>query len=95
MFLFVGSLLVRERPGIGTLAAATLGGVFIDLFGPIVPTPGSLATRVCFLLVGLVVMSFGGGIYRTAYRMHGISIGTILLIVLILWLFGVFGSRPF
>jgi hypothetical protein len=47
------------------------------------------------LLIILVVMSFGGGFYRPAYRRHGISLGTILLIVLILWMLGVFGSRPF
>ncbi len=47
------------------------------------------------ILIVLVVLSFGGGAYRPAYRTHGISFGTILLIVLLLWLFGVFGSRPF
>jgi hypothetical protein len=47
------------------------------------------------LLVILVVVSFGGGVYRPAYRRHGVSVGTILLIVLVLWLLGVFGTRPF
>lgn len=47
------------------------------------------------ILIVLLVLSFGGGFYRPAYRTPGISLGTILLIVLILWLFGVFGSRPF
>jgi hypothetical protein len=47
------------------------------------------------ILIILVLVSFGGGVYRPAYRRHGISLGTILLIVLLLWLFGVFGSRPF
>ncbi len=47
------------------------------------------------IIIILVIMSFGGGYYRPAYRTHGISLGTILLIVLVLWLFGVFGSRPF
>jgi hypothetical protein len=47
------------------------------------------------LLIVLVVMSFGGGFYRPAYRTPGISLGSILLIVLLLWMFGVFGSRPF
>ncbi len=52
-------------------------------------------TILFIILIILVVMSFGGGFYRPAYRTHGISLGTILLIVLLLWLFGVFGSRPF
>jgi hypothetical protein len=47
------------------------------------------------VLIVLVVMSFGGGFYRPAYRTHGISLGSILFIVLLLWIFGVFGSRPF
>ena len=47
------------------------------------------------ILIVLILLSYGGGFYRPAYRTHGISVGTILLIVLLLWLFGVFGSRPF
>jgi hypothetical protein len=47
------------------------------------------------VLIVLVLLSFGGGFARPAYRTHGISLGTILLIVLLLWAFGVFGTRPF
>ena len=47
------------------------------------------------ILIVLILFSYGGGFYRPAYRTHGISVGTILLIVLLLWLLGVFGSRPF
>jgi hypothetical protein len=47
------------------------------------------------VLIVLIVLSFGGGVSRPQYRRHGISVGTILLIVLVLWLLGVFGSRPF
>jgi hypothetical protein len=47
------------------------------------------------ILLVFVLFSFGGGIAKPAYRPHGISLGTILLIVLLLWVFGVFGSRPF
>lgn len=47
------------------------------------------------VLIILIVLSFGGGAARPQYRRHGISVGTILLIVLVLWLLGVFGSRPF
>lgn len=38
------------------------------------------------ILIVLILMSYGGGFYQPAYRTHGISIGTILLIVLLLWL---------
>ena len=47
------------------------------------------------LLIVLMLTSYGGGFYQPTYRRHGISVGTVLLIVLLLWLFGVFGSRPF
>ena len=47
------------------------------------------------ILIVLVILSFGGGLYQPAYRRHGISVGTVLLIVLVLWLLGVFGSRPY
>jgi len=47
------------------------------------------------VLIVLVLLSFGGGLSQPRYRAHGISVGTILLIVLVLWLLGVFGSRPF
>ena len=47
------------------------------------------------ILIILILLSYVGGVYRPAYRTHGISLGTILLIVLLLWLFGVFGRRPF
>jgi len=47
------------------------------------------------ILIVLLVLSFGGGMAQPRYRRHGISLGTILLIVLLLWVLGVFGSRPF
>ena len=47
------------------------------------------------ILIVLVVVSFGGGMAQPRYRRGGISVGTILLIVLLLWVLGVFGSRPF
>jgi len=52
-------------------------------------------TILFILLIVLVILSFGGGLARPQYRSGGISIGTILLIVLLLWVFGVFGTRPF
>ena len=47
------------------------------------------------ILIILVILSIGGGVAKPAYRTQGISLGTVLLIVLLLWVFGVFGSRPF
>ena len=50
---------------------------------------------IFIVLIVLVLGSFGGGMYQPAYRTHGISVGTILLIVLVLWALGIFGTRPF
>jgi hypothetical protein len=47
------------------------------------------------ILIVLILMSFGGGMYQPTYRTHGVSLGTVLLIVLVLWVLGVFGPRPF
>lgn len=48
------------------------------------------------ILILLILALFGGGFYsKGRYRGGGIGLGTILLIVLILWLLGVFGTRPF
>jgi hypothetical protein len=47
------------------------------------------------LLVLFMPGAFGGGLSRPAYRGPGIGVGTLLLVVLLLRVFGVFGSRPF
>jgi hypothetical protein len=52
-------------------------------------------TILLIVLIVLILLSFGGGLSRPTYRTPGISVGTILLIVLILWMLGVFGTRPF
>ena len=46
------------------------------------------------ILIVLAIGSFGGGMRSTQYRPHGIGLGTVLLIVLVLWALGVFGTRP-
>jgi len=53
-----------------------------------------MPTILFILLIILILVAFGGGISRPTYRTPGISVGTILLIVLLLWIFGVFGTRP-
>jgi hypothetical protein len=48
------------------------------------------------LLIIVIVALFGGGFYaKGPYRGGGIGLGTVLLIVLVLWLLGVFGTRPY
>ena len=50
---------------------------------------------VLIILVVLMLGSFGGGIAQPRYRTHGIGLGTVLLIIVVLWLLGVIGTRPF
>jgi hypothetical protein len=52
-------------------------------------------TILFIILIIFVIGSFGGGMAQPAYRPHGVGLGTVLLIVLLLWLFGVFRHRPF
>jgi hypothetical protein len=47
------------------------------------------------LLIVLMFGSFGGGFYEPSYRTPGISVGTVLLVIVVLWALGVFGRRPF
>jgi hypothetical protein len=48
------------------------------------------------LLIVLIIIMFGGGFYaKGPYRSGGIGLGPVLLIILVLWALGVFGSRPF
>ncbi len=48
------------------------------------------------VLILVILFLFGGSAYsKGPYRGGGIGLGTILLIVLILWVVGAFGSRPF
>ena len=54
----------------------------------------AMPTILFVLLIILILVAFGGGLSRPNYRTPGISVGTILLIVLLLWLFGVFGTLP-
>lgn len=54
-----------------------------------------MSMLLVIFLVLLILGAFGGGFARPAYRGPGIGLGTVLLIILLLWLFGVFGSRPF
>ena len=53
-----------------------------------------MPTILFILLIILILVAFGGGLSRPNYRTPGVSVGTVLLIVLLLWIFGVFGSRP-
>ncbi len=54
---------LRERPGPGTLANAVLIGIFIDLTVLAVETPEHIAWKITLMLVGVVMVGVGSGLY--------------------------------
>ena len=64
--LFLAAVVLRERPGLGTLAAVGLGSGLLDVVLPLVPTPAAMPARLAFLIVGIIVMSGGAALYISA-----------------------------
>nr|WP_232718521.1 YitT family protein [Bacillus sp. FJAT-45037] len=64
-FLIIGltSLLTKEWPKLGGFVNMVLVGVFIDIFLWILPTPEGLFFKLAMLLIGLVVIGYGIGLY--------------------------------
>ena len=66
---------LRQRPGIGTVSNVIVIGIAVDASLWLVPTPSSLAVRIVFLAVGVVLNGVAGGAYigRTWGRVHGMG----------------------
>lgn len=54
---------LRQRPGIGTVSNVIVIGIAVDASLWLVPTPSSLAVRIVFLTVGVVLNGVAGGAY--------------------------------
>jgi uncharacterized membrane protein YczE len=54
---------LRQRPGIGTISNVVLIGAFADLFLWLLPSPGALAARWAFLVLGVLAGGFATGCY--------------------------------
>ncbi len=54
---------LRQRPGVGTILNAIEIGLVVDLVGPHLPDSDRLATRVGYLVVGIVIIAIGSGFY--------------------------------
>ncbi|CAB4549366.1 unannotated protein [freshwater metagenome] len=69
VIVLVGLLLLllwiplRQRPGVGTILNALEIGVVVDLVMHVVPDTDRLLPRMAFLVVGLVVVAAGSGLY--------------------------------
>lgn len=58
---------LRQRPGLGTVLNAIVVGFAIDVMLPVLPGPGSVATRLAFVAVGIAFVGIGSGLYLTAH----------------------------
>jgi uncharacterized membrane protein YczE len=54
---------LRQRPGLGTVANALVVGPVLDLGVALLPSPSPLVIRGLFLLLGLVLVAAGTGLY--------------------------------
>lgn len=54
---------LRQRPGIGTVSNVIVIGIAVDASLWLVPTPSSLAVRIVFLAVGVVLNGVASGAY--------------------------------
>lgn len=54
---------LRQKPGVGTLLNALLVGPAADIGLALIPTGQDLWLRICFFVIGLVVLSAATGLY--------------------------------
>lgn len=57
---------LRERVGLGTLLNVVLVGLFLDLFGPLIPSPTALGWSWAQFLLGVVLLGLATGAYVAA-----------------------------
>jgi uncharacterized membrane protein YczE len=58
--------LLRERPGLGTLANAVVIAVAIDVMSAVLPTPQRWPLQVLQVLAGIAAVGIGSGLYLTS-----------------------------
>jgi uncharacterized membrane protein YczE len=54
---------LRQRPGLGTVANAFVVGPVLDAGTALIPSPGSLALRLVFLVLAVVAIAVATGLY--------------------------------
>ena len=68
---------LREKPGIGTILNAILIAATIEFLLPILPTPEEFSLQIIQVLVGIVLVAIGSGLYLTANLGPGPRDGTM------------------
>ncbi|MDQ0231528.1 YczE/YyaS/YitT family protein [Metabacillus malikii] len=71
--LISSSLLSKKLPQLGAIINMLSVGVFIDLYMlmPVLQTPDTFLGKMCMLLLGILVLGFGMGLYISAKRGTG------------------------
>lgn len=57
--------LLRERPGLGTVANAVVIAIAIDAMRPVLPDPDARAGQLAQTLAGIAAVGIGSGLYLT------------------------------
>ena len=68
---------LREKPGIGTILNAILIAATIEVLLPILPTPEAFSLQIIQVIVGIVLVAIGSGLYLTANLGPGPRDGTM------------------
>ena len=68
---------LKEKPGIGTILNAILIAATIEVLLPILPTPEAFSLQIVQVLVGIVLVAIGSGLYLTANLGPGPRDGTM------------------
>ena len=68
---------LKEKPGIGTILNAILIAATIEVLLPILPTPEAFSLQIIQVLVGIVLVAIGSGLYLTANLGPGPRDGTM------------------
>lgn len=71
--LSVASLLSKKRPKLGAFVNMVSVGIFIDLYlmVPFLQTPVSIIGKLIMLLIGIIILCYGMGLYISAKRGTG------------------------
>ncbi|MEJ8776594.1 YczE/YyaS/YitT family protein [Pseudogracilibacillus sp. ICA-222130] len=66
--IFVAFILDKSYIKFGTFTNAILVGVFVDFYmwTGLLPVPTNTMFDICVMLIGIVLMGFGGGLYNAA-----------------------------
>lgn len=57
---------LRERPGLGTVANAVVIAVAIDAMRPLLPAPSNAGLQIAQVLAGIAAIGIGSGLYLTS-----------------------------